>query len=101
MQAVVARRQTTVIPGASMLTVMRIVVVAAAILTAAHTTWAGGGAPRACCLGASCQLLSPIDCELAGGDLQTATTCSDPIPCVGCCRSGDPTSCEDHVVERD
>jgi len=77
------------------------IAVVGALLTAAQPTWAGGGAPRACCLGASCQVLSPIDCELAGGDIQAATTCSDLVPCVGCCRSGDPTSCQDHVVERD
>jgi hypothetical protein len=79
---------------------MRIAVMGA-LLTVAQPTWAGGGAPRACCLGASCQVLSPIDCELAGGDIQGATTCSGPNPCIGCCRSGNPTSCEDHVVERD
>jgi hypothetical protein len=89
----------TVIPRAPMGTAMRIAVVVA-ILTAARATWAG--APRACCFpGGACQVLSHVDCESAGGDIQAATTCADPIPCVGCCRSGDPTSCEDHVVERD
>jgi len=82
-----------------MLTLMRIGVVVA-IVTAAHTTWAGQPASRACCLGVTCQILSHGDCESAGGDIQAAPSCS-PDPCIGCCRSGNPTSCENNVVERD
>jgi ELWxxDGT repeat protein len=52
--------------------------------------WAIDFTPYACCTGSSCTLLTTDACTLAGGVVQTGTTCS-PSPCappasVVCCR---------------
>ena len=87
----------TVIPGASMRVLMWMAVIVA-ILTAAHTSSAGISGPRACCFAdGSCQVLEEMDCEDAGGQPPGFDFCSDPVPCVGCCQTDDPPSCEDHV----
>jgi len=81
-----------------MQTLMRVAVVVA-MLAAARASWAGGPTTRACCFAnGSCQVLSDPDCTTAGGVAPGAPTCSDPGPCVGCCVSGNPETCEDHVT---
>ena len=90
------------VAGASMVALMRIAV-AATILIAARSSWAAPPATVPCCLpDGSCRELSPAECEgVVGGDVPAASTCSDPNPCISCCRSGDPVSCEDNIRLRD
>jgi len=51
------------------------------ILTAGEPCYEGEGPERACCVGATCTLMTYAACETAGGSwLQLTTTC-DPNPC--------------------
>lgn len=90
------------VPDGAPMRVLVWVVLGVAILTAPSLTYAGtSGVP--CCLpnSPSCQILSPVACESAGGDFPLADTCDDPNPCIVCCRSGEPLSCEDNVTFRE
>ena len=91
----------SVIPPASMIAMTRMAVVVT-ILIAARAAWAGPAAIVPCCFpdGTCREDLSPVECESSGADFPIASTCADPNPCIVCCRSGDPVSCEDHVTFR-
>src|SRR6185295_18176135 len=67
MPAMLLGDKTTVIPGAPMRAAMQIALVLA-ILTTANRTWAGPSERPCCSPNGTCQILSPVDCELSGGD---------------------------------
>ena len=89
-----------VIPRVSMMPITHSAVVVT-ILIAASAAWAGPGAIVPCCFpDGVCQELSPSECESSGADPLTEGTCTDPNPCIVCCRFGDPLSCEDNITLR-
>lgn len=75
---------------------IRIALVAAVLAAAGEAS-----AQEPCCLpDGSCQELTQSQCDAAGGKFpgSIASCPVDPNYCIGCCRSGEPTTCEDHVT---
>lgn len=85
---------------ASMISAARVAVVVATLI-AAHLASAGLAMAVPCCFSdGACRELSPGECEGSGGDFPLASSCDDPNPCIVCCRSGAPVSCEDNITFR-